>query len=137
MRRCSLAQCLVAHYLMGRAVASTGISGKRVEKGGNGGGDQKRTLKPEIGSYSPWLFSVRSSFSYFHSVQLLLWPDIYLCRLVIVRHNGKILYCQHFFLPAPSSGFFHFVSSSVSRLVLIFFFFTYPFDGHDYTDWKL
>lgn len=34
MRRCSLAQCLVAHYLMGRAVASRGISGKRGEMGG-------------------------------------------------------------------------------------------------------
>lgn len=26
----------------------------------------------------------------------LFFCGIYLCRLVIVRHNGKILYCQHF-----------------------------------------
>lgn len=48
MRRCSLAQCLVAHYLMGRAVASTGISGKRLEKGGNGGGTRKEHLSLKL-----------------------------------------------------------------------------------------
>jgi len=46
MRRCSLAQCLVAHYLMGRAVASRGISGKR--RGNGGGGTRKEHLSLKL-----------------------------------------------------------------------------------------
>jgi len=127
MRRCSLAQCLVAHYLMGRA-GESGELGARKEH------LSLKLAAIRLGS------SLSASFSYFFCSSLslctsLLWPDIYLCRLVIVRHNGKILYCQHFFLPAPSSGFFSFVSSSdcfsFSRFVLVF---SYPFRRHYNSD---